>query len=213
MSQRTVRSLPQPLQRLGFQDCTRFRAHWLRFKKLLSSPWNYTRPEDCAGLPCAKTATLNTSALSNPDSLILSLTSDTLPNMILKSIVDSRSSDSFIDSAFIQMHHLPTSGILPIKLQLLDGTSNSIIMQALDLRINFPTRETQNLTFFVTPLDQGCTIVLGYRWLTCFNLMIDWVLGSIIFRQPSHHDSKMSPPTETLPSSAIPPVVVKIPST
>ena len=114
---------------------------------------------------------------------------------------------------FVQAQHLLTSSISPIKLWLLDGASNSVITQALDLRINFPTGETQNLTFFVTPLDQGCTIVLGYRWLTHFNPMIDWVLGSIIFRQPSQHDSKMSPPTETLPSSVIPPVVIEIPLT
>ena len=160
-----------------------------------------------------KTATLNASTLSNPDSLMLSLTSDMLPDMILKSLVDSRSSNSFIDSAFVQTHRLPTSGIPPIKLRLLDGTSNSVITQALDLQLNFPTRESQNLTFFVTPLDQGCTIVLGYRWLTHFNPMIDWVLGSIIFHQPSHHDSKTSPPTETLLLLAIPPVVVEIPLT
>ena len=120
-----------------------------------------------------KTTTLNASTLSNPDSLTLSLTSDTLPDMVLKSLVDSRSSDSFIDSVFIQTHHLLTSNISPIKLQLLDGTSNSIIMQALDLQLNFPTRESQNLTFYVTPLDQGCMIVLGYHWLTHFNLIVD----------------------------------------
>ena len=56
-----------------------------------------------------------------------------LPNMILKSLVDSRSSDSFIDAAFVQTQHLPTYAILPIKLCLIDGTSNSTITQALDL--------------------------------------------------------------------------------
>src|SRR5882724_1879388 len=52
-------------------------------------------------------ATLNASALSNPDSLTLFLTSDTLPDMVLKSLVDSGSSNSFIDSAFVQTQHLP----------------------------------------------------------------------------------------------------------
>jgi len=40
--------------------------------------------------------------------------------------------------------------------------------------------------------------------------MIDWVLGSIIFCQLSHHDSKMSPSAETLLSLVIPPAVVEI---
>ena len=95
--------------------------------------------------------------------------------MVLKSLVDSRSSDSFIDSAFVQTQHLPAHNIPPIKLHLIDGTSNSVISQALHLQIRFPTMESQNLTFYVTPLDQSCTIVLRYRWLTHYNPSIDWV--------------------------------------
>src|SRR5882724_10333162 len=122
--------------------------------------------------------------------------------MVLNSLVDSGSSNSFIDSVFVQTQHLPAYGIPPIKLQLIDGTSNSIISQALDLQIRFPTGESQNLIFYVTPLDQSCTIVLGYCWLTCYNPSIDWVLGSIFFRQRSQHESKSSPSVKTLPSSA-----------
>jgi len=79
----------------------------------------------------------------------------------------------------------------------MDGILNSVITQALDLPIFFPTRETQTLSFFVTPLDQGCTIVLGYHWLTHYNPQIDWVLGHIHFCQPLQHKSKTSPFTET----------------
>jgi len=57
------------------------------------------------------------------------------------------SSDSFIDSVFVQTQHLPAYGIPPIKLRFIDGTSNSIISQALDLQIHLPTGESQNLTF------------------------------------------------------------------
>ena len=110
-------------------------------------------------LPCAKTLTLNASALSNPDSLTLSLTSDTLLDMVLNSLVDSRSSDSFIDSVFIQTQHLPAYGIPPIKLRLIDGTSNSVISQALDLQI-FPFRgipESDFLHHSVGPELHDCT--------------------------------------------------------
>jgi len=80
-----------------------------------------------------------------------------------------------------------------IKLQLINGTFNSVISQALDLQIHFPTGESQNLTFYVIPLDQSCMIVLGYHWLTHYNPSIDWVLGSILFWQLSQHKSKSSP--------------------
>jgi len=41
--------------------------------------------------------------------------------------VDSRSFDCFINSTFIQTQHLPIYGIPPVKLRLIDGTSNSVI--------------------------------------------------------------------------------------
>jgi len=119
--------------------------------------------------------------------------------MVLKSLVDSGSSDSFIDSVFVQTQHLPAYGIPPIKLQLIDGTSNSIISQALDLQIHFPTGESQNLTFYVTLLDQSCTIVLGLLLAQpANNPTIDWVLGKHFFWQPSQHESKSSLSVETL---------------
>ena len=72
----------------------------------------------------------------------------------------------------------------------IDRTSNSTITQALDLQLCFPTGETQNLTFFVTPLDHSCMIVLGYHWLTRFNQSIDWVLGCIAFFQMLQQESE-----------------------
>ena len=134
-----------------------------------------------------------------------------IPDTILKSLVDSGSSDSFINSDFVQTQHLSTRNILPIRLHLMDGTSNSVITQALDLSIRFTTRETHHLTFFVTPLDQGCTIVLGFCWLTQYNPLIDWVLGHIIFRQSSQPEAKTSPPVETLSSAPTPALTNPVP--
>src|SRR5882724_6013832 len=158
--------------------------------------------EDCVKTHCQSTVTLYASTLSNPNSLTLPLTTDSLPNTILNSLVDSGSSDSFINLAFVKTRHLPAYGILPIQLRLIDGTSNSIISHALDLQLCFPTGESQKLTLFVTPLDQSCTIVLGYRWLTHYNPSIDWVLGSISFWQSAQHESLSSPPIKTFPSAA-----------
>jgi len=81
------------------------------------------------------------------------------------------------------------------------------MLQALDLQPHFPTGESQKLTLFVTLLDQSFTIVLGYHWLTHYNPLIDWVLGSIFFWQSAQHESLTSPPVKTSPLKPPDPVL------
>jgi len=172
-----------------------FRKGWVTLKPHMT--WG------CIKTHCASTVTLYMSTLPNPDSLTLPLTTDSLPNMTFNSLVDSRSSNSFID----QHSSKPdTSQLMAYyyQLRLIDGTSNSIISQALDLQLCFPTGESQKLSLFVTLLDQSCMIVLGYCWLTHYNPSIVWELGSISFRQSAQHKSLSSPPIEMFPSAAPP---------
>src|SRR5882762_2720090 len=140
---------------------------------------------------------LNASAPFEPDALFLSVTTSLLSAFIIfKALVDSGSTHCFVDPRFIAMNNLITYSVTPIRLKLFDGTSNQTITQAIDIPVQISPGHVTPFTFYVTPLNSSCSIVLGYNWLTRYNPLIDWVLSSIIFPTTN----KENPVSDSRPS-------------
>ena len=186
---------------------TRDSALWEPLRKLERSSQDSIQTRSHIELVCATTSPihLNASALSNPNSLCISLVSslvctlDHLQPIPIWTLVDSRSMYCFLDFAFACGHSLSTTSTPSVELHLFDGTSNNIISEIVLLPVKFPSGKCMTLDFYVTLLDSCCSLVLGHSWLTHYNLLINWVSGSISFRPLSLLQSPaLVPPVETL---------------
>jgi len=187
-------------------------------KKLVSSSQNSTHSGGCVDSNCApKELCLNMSTLSDPNSLMPSVTITSLVMPPVSALVDSSSSHCFIDSTFVNKHSLTTYAISPLELHLLDSFLNTYITEAITLDIQFSTGKVNSKTFYVTPLDSSCVLVLGHSWLTHYNPLIDWVLGHIEFHKSTLQmpAAPVPPSAESAPTSAsmaLPPQASSLPS-
>jgi len=114
-------------------------------------------------------------------------------------LVDCGSSHCFIETSLVRKQKLRTYLIPPIPLCLFDSTCNATISEAIDLSIHFSSGKVTSETFYITPLDSSCLIVLGYSWLSLHNPLIDWVTGSIDFWTTPHRMPSTPPTSPPLP--------------
>src|SRR6266436_4854291 len=118
---------------------------------------------------------LNSTSLS-PNSFLLSLTSASVSEHACPfvALLDSGSSHCFVDELFAKKNKLSLSKLLStIPLQLFDGTTQNSISHKTTIPLTFSTSETHQMEFYVTKLDKGYSIVLGYDWLVHHNPSID----------------------------------------
>ena len=170
------------VRREGSRAEGRSYGHGFRAEKIVSDPSASAHSEGRVDSGCAQIEVrINASALSLSTSLVISLSTQSVPDIMFKSLVDSGSTHCFLESAFVRKHALPTRPIGPIPLRLFDGSINASITEAIELPLRFPDGHTQSVDFYVTPLDSSVSAVLRHNWLTRYNPLIDWVLRSLTF--------------------------------
>ena len=87
-----------------------------------------------------------------------------LNKILFQALINSGSTLCFVDSKFVDTHHLKTSVIPLVTLYLFNGSLNNI-SEIANLPIIFSTSYYMNLNFNTTLIDSSYSLVLGYNWL------------------------------------------------
>jgi len=116
-------------------------------------------------------------------------------------LVDSGSSDCFVDSVFVSKYCLPCRKIKPLPLTLIDGTINHFVNHVMSLPIRFPCSYSCQTEFFVTKLEGTYPTVLGHNWLTQNNPLINWRKGTLKFDTPEPAAQPISPRSDSKPQN------------
>src|SRR5258706_457703 len=142
---------------------------------------------------------LNSTSLS-PNSFLLSLTSASVSEHAhpFVALLDSGSSHCFVDELFAKKNKLSLSKLpSTIPLRLFDGSTWNSVSHKTTILLTFSTGETHQMEFYVTKLDKGYSIVLGYDWLVCHNPSIDWAETKVVFPGTVKAPERPSIPTSS----------------
>src|SRR5258708_351181 len=168
----------------GFRSYSKGGDRILEIRKLLSDfssiALSRGRPEKGSAAPVIR---LNSTSLS-PNSFLPSLTSASISEHAhpFVALLDSGSSHCFVDELFAKKNKLSLSKLpSTIPLQLFDGSTRNSVSHKTTIPLAFSTGETHRTEFYVTKLDKGYSIVLGYDWLVRHNPSIDWAETKVVF--------------------------------
>jgi len=131
--------------------------------------------------------------LTDTKALFVELFSTMFPG-VTKALVDSGSSDSFIDPNFVVHHKLSTRSIDPLLLSLIDGTVSNFVKEIVTVPIKLICSSFFELDLFVTPLAGEHPIVLGYSWLKTTNPSINWAKNMLELPQDQETKQNIMPP-------------------
>src|SRR6266436_5129591 len=126
---------------------------------------------------------LNSTSLSL-NSFLLSLTSASVSKHACPfiALLDSGSSHCFVDKAFAKKNKLALTKLpSTILLQLFDGSAWNSISHKTYIPLTFSTGITHQTEFYITKLDKGYSVVLGYDWLVHHNPSINWAETKVVF--------------------------------
>src|SRR5260221_9117099 len=138
------------------------------------------RPEKGSAAPVIQ---LNSTSLS-PNSFLLSLTSASISKHAhpFVALLDLGSSHCFVDELFAKKNKLLLSKLpSTIPLRLFDRSTRNSVSHKTTILLTFSTGETHWTEFYVTKLDKGYSIVLGYDWLVHHNPSINWAETKVVF--------------------------------
>ena len=174
------------------------------------TPWRV----DCLNSARETILHLGAATITYLKSLQVKLSLPSIPAPVI-ALVDSGSSDCFVNSVLVSKYHLLCQKINPLLLTLIDRTINYLVNHVVSLPIRFPCSYSCQIEFFVTKLEGTYPIVLGHNWLTQHNPLVDWRKGTLEFNalepadqpiSPQYDLEPQNPPLEIPPSSENSPI-------